>query len=44
MTKADVVGYVYHPYSREDVHFDIYWYHPLKWSLQEIWPRAKHFD
>lgn len=41
---VDVVGRVYHPYSRGDEHFDIYWCHPLKWSLQEIWPRAKHFN
>lgn len=41
---VDVVGRVYHPYSREDEHFDIYWCHPLRGSLQEVWPRAKHFD
>jgi hypothetical protein len=41
---VDVVGHVYQIYSREDEHFDIYWCHPLKWSLQEIWPRAKHFN
>ncbi len=41
---VDVVGRVHHPYSREDEHFDIYWCHPLKWNLQEIWPRAKHFN
>lgn len=41
---VDVVGHVYHPYSREDEHFDIYWCHPLKWNLQELWPKAKHFD
>jgi len=41
---ADVVGHVYHPYSRGDEHFDIYWCHPLKWNLQDIWPRAKHFN
>jgi hypothetical protein len=40
----EAVGRVYHPYSREDEHFNIYWCHPLKWNLQEIWPRAKHFD
>ena len=41
---VDVVGHVYHPYSRGDEHFDIYWCHPLKWKLQEVWPQAKHFD
>jgi dolichyl-phosphate-mannose-protein mannosyltransferase len=41
---VEVVGHVYHPYSREDEHFDIYWCHPLKWDLQEVWPHAKHFD
>jgi len=41
---VDVVGHVFHSYSREDEHFDIYWCHPLKWNLQEIWPQAKHFD
>ena len=41
---VDIVGRVYHPYSREDEHFDIYWCHPLKWNLQELWPKAKHFD
>jgi hypothetical protein len=42
--QADVVGHVTQTYSREDEHFDIYWCHPLKWNLQEIWPYAKHFD
>ena len=41
---VDVVGHVEHPYSRGDEHFDIYWCHPMRASLQEIWPRAKHFD
>jgi len=41
---VDVVGRVHHPYSREDEHFNIYWCHPLRWNLQEIWPQAKHFD
>ena len=41
---ADVVGHVTHAYSREDEHYDIYWCHPLKWDLQLIWPRVKHFD
>jgi hypothetical protein len=41
---VDVVGHVYHPYSRADEDFDIYWCHPLKWNLQQIWPHAKHFD
>ncbi len=43
-TNVDVVGHAYHPYSRGDEHFDIYWCHPLRWNLREIWPRAKHFD
>ena len=41
---VDVIGHVEHPYSRGDEHFDIYWCHPMRASLQEIWPRAKHFD
>jgi MFS family permease len=41
---VDVVGHVQHPYSRGDEHFDIYWCHPLRWKLREIWPQAKHFD
>jgi hypothetical protein len=41
---VDAVGHVDHPYSRDDEHFDIYWCHPLKWNLQQSWPRAKHFD
>lgn len=41
---VDVVGHVYHPLSREDEHFDLYWCHPLRWSLQQIWPQAKHFN
>jgi hypothetical protein len=40
----DVVGHVSHPYSREDEHFDIYWCHPLRWNLQQLWPQAKHFN
>jgi len=40
----DVVGHVANPYSRLDEHFDIYWCHPLRWSLQQLWPQAKHFD
>ncbi len=43
-SQADVVGHVYHPYSRTDEHFDIYWCHPLKENLQQLWPLAKHFD
>ena len=38
------VGRVDHPLSRADEHFDVYWCHPLKFNLQEAWPRAKHFD
>ena len=41
---VEVVGHVYHPYSRGDEHFDIYWCHPLRSSLPELWPKAKHFD
>lgn len=41
---VDVVGHVSHPLSREDEHFDIYWCHPLRWDLHEIWPQAHHFD
>jgi hypothetical protein len=41
---VDVVGHVYHPYSRGDEHFDIFWCHPLKANLQQIWPSAKHFN
>jgi hypothetical protein len=41
---SEVVGHVYHPLSRGDEHFDVYWCHPLKFNLQEAWPRAKHFD
>jgi hypothetical protein len=40
----DVVGHVYHPLSRRDEHFDIYWCHPMKWNLQEIWDKAKHWN
>lgn len=39
-----VMGRVYHPYSREDEHFDIFWCHPLRWNLQEIWPRVRHWE
>jgi hypothetical protein len=38
------VGHVSNTYSRQDEHFDIYWCHPLKWNLQQLWPQAKHFD
>lgn len=41
---VDMVGHVYHPYSREDEHFEVYWCHPLNGNLQEIWPHAKHFN
>jgi hypothetical protein len=41
---VDVAGRVEHPYSRGDEHFNIYWCHPLKESLQKLWPSAKHFD
>ena len=41
---VDLVGHVYHPYSRGDEHFDIFWCHPLRGNLQQIWPAAKHFN
>jgi len=41
---VDVVGHVSHPLSREDEHFDLYWCHPLRWNLRQIWPQAKHFN
>jgi hypothetical protein len=41
---VDDVGHVTNPYSRLDEHFDIYWCHPLRWNLQQLWPQAKHFD
>ena len=41
---VDVVGHVEHPYSRGDEHFDIYWCHPMRASLQEIWPTRQAFQ
>lgn len=40
----DDVGNVFNEYSREDEHFHIYWCHPLRGSLQQLWPQAKHFN
>ncbi len=40
----DVIGHVTHTYSREDEHYDIFWCHPLRWNLAEIWPKVKHFN
>ncbi len=39
-----VVGHVYHPLSRGDEHFDIYWCEQHRWTLKQIWPEAKHWD
>jgi hypothetical protein len=33
-----------HPYSRRDEYFDIYLCRGLKWNLQDVWPKMKHFD
>jgi len=38
------VGRVEHPYSRRDEYFDIYLCRGLKWNLQDVWPKLKHFD
>jgi len=35
---------VEHPYSRRDEYFDIYLCRGLKWNLQDVWPKLKHFD
>ena len=39
-----VVGHVGHQYARKDEYFDIYWCHPMRFNLQQLWPRAKHWD
>lgn len=39
-----VVGRVEHPLSRRDEHFDIYWCQQHRWTLQQIWPQAKHWN
>lgn len=36
-----VVGEVAYPYSLVYEHFEIYWCHPLRWNLQQVWPRFK---
>jgi hypothetical protein len=38
------VGHVDHPYSRQDEHFDLYLGEDLKWNLQTIWPKLKHWN
>jgi hypothetical protein len=39
-----VVGRTYHPLSREDEHFEIFLCHPLRRSLDQIWPDVKHWN
>jgi dolichyl-phosphate-mannose-protein mannosyltransferase len=39
-----VVGQADDPLSRADEHFDIYWCRQHRWTLQQIWPQAKHWN
>jgi len=41
---VQAVARVEHPYSRRDEYFDIYLCRGLKWNLQDVWPKLKHFD
>jgi hypothetical protein len=39
-----VIGSTKHPLSRPDEWLPIYHCRGFKWSLQEFWPYAKHWD
>jgi len=38
------MGAVHEPYARRDEWFHIWLCRGLKWNLQDVWPKAKHFD
>ena len=38
------MGTVHEPYARRDEWFHIWLCRGLKWNLQDVWPKAKHFD
>lgn len=42
--QLQVLGRADDPLSRGDEHFDIYWCRQNKWTLQQVWPRVKHWD
>jgi hypothetical protein len=39
-----IIGNTKHPLSRPDEWYPIYHCRGLKWNLQEVWPKVKHFD
>jgi len=43
-TSYSIIGNTKHPLSRPDEWLPIYHCRGFKWNLQEIWPKAKHFD
>jgi len=42
-SESRLMAQVNNPYSRGDEHKQIWWCH-LRWNLQQLWPKAKHFD
>ena len=41
---VEAVGRTYHPYSRRDEHFEIFWCRDLNTTLQALWPKTKKWD
>jgi hypothetical protein len=41
---VESLGRTYHPYSRRDEHFEIFWCRDLNTTLQALWPKTKKWD